>query len=124
MRVGEFLDEEAQAGRLPRTARVEGAAEISRTRSGDYRFVEPDSNQRSGDLLQPESASTRSIETKIMDKGNQAEIVVVELGLGESGLLGVDEARTIAENVLNTPDHGVNRVIFIKNGQIILDYSR
>lgn len=38
--------------------------------------------------------------------------------------IDADAARSMAEDVINTPEHGVNRVIVIKNGQIIVDYPR
>jgi len=124
VRVGEFLDREAQAGRLPRAERVRGAAETSGTRSGDYRFIESDGSETSADLYQPESGYPGSISRNIIEKGDQAETVVVELGAGNSGQISADEARSMAQSVIDTPDHGFNRVIVIKDGQIIVDYSR
>ncbi|MFL9454178.1 hypothetical protein AB0758_24170 [Tolypothrix bouteillei VB521301_2] len=118
------MDKKAQAGELPETVRVEGAAEVPGTRSGDYRFVKPDANRISADLIQPQVAEGSKIVQKVIDKGNQAEIVVVELGQGNSGQVGVNEAVRVAQDVFSTPDHGVNRVIFIKDGKIIVDYSR
>lgn len=124
IKVGEFLDQKAQSGQLPEVTRVEGAAEIRGTRSGDYRFIDANGKQTSADLFQPQSANPRSISQNIIAKSGQADTVVVELGPGRSSEIKVDEARIMANDVINTPDHGVNRVIVVKNGQIIVDVSR
>jgi hypothetical protein len=113
VRVGEFLDREAQAGRVPRVDRVEGAAETPGARSGDYRFKHPDGSETPADLYQPESGNPRSISSNIVEKSGQAETVVVELGAGNSGQITDEQARSMAEDVINTPDHSVNRLIVI-----------
>ncbi|MFB2979622.1 hypothetical protein [Microseira sp. BLCC-F43] len=122
--IGEFLNGKAQSGELPEVIRVEGAAEIPGSRSADYRFIHPDGSQTSADLIQPQTRRIRSLGQNIIEKSNQAETVVVELGAGESSLIGVDEALSMAESVINTPDCGVRRVIVVKDGQIIVDVSR
>jgi hypothetical protein len=123
IRVGEFLNDKAQTGELSDVTQVEGAAEIPGTRSGDYRFIHPDGSQTSADLMQPQTRRTRSIAQNIIEKDGQAEIVVVELGIGESSAIGVDAAQSMAESVLTTPGHRINRIIIIKDGQIIVDVS-
>ncbi len=123
-RIGEFLDGKAQSGQLPGVARAQGAAETPGARSGDYRFIDSEGNQTSADLYQPQSGNTSSISQNIIAKSGQAETVVVELGAGQSGQIGADEARSMVEDVINTPDQGVNRVIVIKDSQIIVDLSR
>lgn len=124
VRVGEYLDGEAQADRLPRAARVEGAGEIPGEPSGDYRFIEADGTRTAADLYQPESGNPGSISRNIIEKGRQAQTVVVELGAGQSGQIDAEGARSMAQSVMDTPDHGVDRVIVIKDSQIIVDYSR
>lgn len=71
IRVGEFLNNKAQAGELPDVTQVEGAAEIPGTRSGDYRFIHPDGNQTSADLMQLQTRRTRSIAQNIIEKDSQ-----------------------------------------------------
>jgi Contact-dependent growth inhibition CdiA C-terminal domain len=122
--IGELLDNKAQAGELSGTIRVEGAAEIPGARSGDYRFIHPDGSETSADLMQPQTRRIRSIAQNIIEKSGQAAIVVVELGMGESSQIEVDAAASMAENVISTPDHSINRVIVIKDGEIIVDVSR
>jgi hypothetical protein len=124
IRVGEFLNHKAQAGELPDVTQVEGAAEIPGTRSGDYRFIHPNGSQTSADLMQPQTRRTRSIAQNIIEKDGQAEIVVVELGIGDSSGIGVDAAQSMAESVIATPGHSINRIIIIKDSQIIVDMSR
>jgi hypothetical protein len=124
IRVGEFLNDKAQAGELPDVTQVEGAAEIPGTRSGDYRFIHPNGSQTSADLMQPQTRRTRSIAQNIIEKDGQAEIVVVDLGIGESRAIEVDAAQSMAESVITTPGHSINRIIIIKDGQIIVDMSR
>jgi hypothetical protein len=124
IRVGEFLNDKAQAGELPGVTGVEGAAEIPGTRSGDYRFIHPDGSQTSADLMQPQTRRSRSIAQNIIEKDGQAEIVVVELGIGDSSGIGVDAAQSMAESVIATPGHSINRIIIIKDSQIIVDMSR
>ncbi len=124
IRIGELLDNKAQAGELSGAIRVEGAAEIPGARSADYRFIHPDGSETSADLMQPQTRRIRSITQNIIEKSGQATIVVVELGMGESSQIEVDAAASMAENVISTPDHSINRVIVIKDGEIIVDLSR
>jgi hypothetical protein len=124
IKIGEFLDSQAQLGGLSGVIRVEGAAEIPGIRSGDYRFIHPDGSQTSADLMQPQSKRTRSIAQNIIEKSNQAKIVVVELGRGESNQIKIDDAQNMADAIISTPDCGINRIIVIKSNQIILDISR
>jgi hypothetical protein len=121
VRIGQLLHNQAQAGELPRVIRVEGAAEIPGTRSADYRFFHPDATQTSADLMQPQTRRTRSLAQNIIEKDGQAEIVVVELGIGDSALLEVDEVQSMAQGVINTPGHSIDRIIIIKDSQIIVD---
>lgn len=124
IRIGELLDNKAQAGELSGAIRVEGAAEIPGARSADYSFIHPDGSETSADLMQPQTRRIRSITQNIIEKSGQATIVVVELGMGESSQIEVDAAASMAENVISTPDHSINRVIVIKDGEIIVDLSR
>jgi hypothetical protein len=45
----------------------------------------------------------------------------VKLGKGESAKLSINDANTIAGDVLRTPGHSIKRVIVEKNGVVILD---
>ncbi len=120
-RVGQMLDAEAQAGKLPGVKRVEGAAEIKSQRSGDYRFEGADGKKVPGDLYEPQGSKPENIFSNIIDKSGQAETVVVELGGGKSGEITAEAAKQIARSVLDTPGHGIRRIIFIKDGVIIVD---
>jgi Domain of unknown function (DUF4157) len=118
---GEMLDSMAQAGTLKGASRVEGATEISGHRSGDYRIEKPDGTKISADLYEPESASVNSIVSNVFKKSGQADAVVIKLGKGESGRLSIDDANTIARDVLRTPDQSISRVIVEKGGVVIVD---
>ncbi len=124
IRIGEFLGRKALSGELPGVARVEGSAEVLNKRSGDYRFILADGSQTSADLMQPETSNTRSIAINIINKSEQAEIVVVELGRGENATIVLERAITMAEAVIATPGHEVERVIVVKESKIIVDRSR
>ena len=119
VRLGELLDQKAQAGELGDVKRVEGAAEVKGQRSGDYRLQRSDGSQVAADLYQPESGNPRSIASNIIEKSGQAETVVVELGRGRSGGITTEQATSMAKSVVQTPGHGVRRVIVIKDGKII-----
>lgn len=121
IRVGEFLNNKAEAGELTGAIRVEGTAERPNIRTGDYSFFHPDATQTSADLMQPQTRRTRSLAQNIIEKDGQAEIVVVELGIGDSALLEVDEVQRMAQGVINTPGHSIDRIIIIKDSQIIVD---
>ena len=75
----------------------------------------------SGDLYQPQSARADNIFSNIIEKSGQAETVVVELGLGRSGGITTEAAGQIARDVLDTPGHSIRRVIFVREGSIIVD---
>ncbi|HEY8735631.1 MAG TPA: hypothetical protein VIO62_01160 [Candidatus Dormibacteraeota bacterium] len=113
-RVGEMLNKE-----LPET--VSGAAETPNARSGDYRFQGADGTVKSGDLYQPQSGSVDNIRANIIEKTGQAQVVVVEFGAGKTAPFGTAEAAAIAKDVLGTPGHSIERVIFVKDGAIIYD---
>lgn len=98
--------------------------EIPGQRSGDYRFTLPDGSQISADLYQPESRRIYSIASNIIDKSSQTEIVVLELGKGSSDLITIEDVQEMAQSVINTPDHSINRLIIIKDSEIIVDLSR
>ena len=120
-----MLNQEAQAGRLPGVGAVEGAAESGTpgVRSGDFRFV-TDAGKASADLLQSSSSRPQNIFTNILDKAGQAETVVVELLPPKAGTMISNEAAAgIADDVLQTSDK-IKRVIFIKDGKIIVDRSK
>jgi hypothetical protein len=122
---GAFLDGEAQAGKLERVSRVEGAAETKgQGRSGDYRLVKPDGTKTSADLAEPQSTNTNSIVSNIYQKSGQTNAVVIRLGKGTSGQLSIDQAKAIAHDVLRTPGHSIDRVLVIKDGVIIVDSAR
>jgi hypothetical protein len=71
--------------------------------------------------MQPQTRRTRSLAQNIIEKDGQAEIVVVELGVGDSALVEVDEVQRRAQGVINTPGHSIDRIITIKDSQIIVD---
>jgi hypothetical protein len=123
IKIGEFLNRQAQLGQLSGVIRVEGAVEIPGSRSGDYRFIHPDGSQTSADLMQPQSKRTRSIAQNIIEKSNQAKIVVIELARGESNQITIDQVQNMADGVLSTPDCGIIRIIIIKSNHIIVDIS-
>ncbi len=120
---GRMLDSKAQAGILKGISRVEGEAEskIPGNRSGDYRFVKPDGTKISADLFEPRTRNTASIVSNIILKSSQAKVAVVRLGEGTSGQLSIEQANTIANDVLRTPDHNIGRVIVVKDGTIVVD---
>jgi hypothetical protein len=126
LEIGDFLDGKAQAGELKGVSRVEGAPESkgTRNRSGDYRFHQPDGTQVGADLYEPETTNTRSIVTGIFKKSGQAEVAVLRLGKGTSGQLSLEQAHSMARDVVTTPGVGINRVIVVKEGHIIVDESR
>lgn len=71
--------------------------------------------------MQPQ---TRSLAQNIIEKDGQAEIVVVELGIGDSALLELDEVQRMARGAIDTPGHSIDRIIIIKDAQIIVDVLR
>ena len=121
--VGAFLDARAQSGKLRGVKRVEGAPEIRGSKSGDYRFVQPDGLRISADLYETQSNDPRSIVSSVITKKGkgQAEIAVIWLGEGRSNEVSVADAQTIAHDVVRTPGHSLSRVIVIKGGQIVVD---
>ena len=124
VRLGKFLHDRAKSGRLPGVNKVEGAPELPGQRSGDYRFTLDDGRVISADLYQPESTNARSIAANIIQKSGQAAVIVVELGRVESGQIGDQEATQVAQEVLDTPGHTINRIIIIRNDKIIVDRPR
>ena len=121
IRIGEMLNERAQTGKLSNVDSVEGAIEIPGKRSGDYRFNHTDKSRTSADLYQPESGNPDSIWGNIIEKGGQAETVIVELGKGKSGSISYEAAADMANAVVNQPATSIKRIIVIKNGRIIFD---
>jgi len=103
---------------------VEGNSEKPGQRSGDYKLTHNDGRTTEADLYQPESGNSRNIESNIIKKSGQAETIVVELSKGESRNIGAAEAQRMADNVINTPGHGVNRIIIFKDNIIIGSASR
>lgn len=123
--VGALLNDKAHAGELPGVTEVEGLPETpGKGRSGDYRFTHPDGSKSRADHYGPKVADPKKIAGQIFEKSGQAETAVIELGAGESGQLGVNEAQKMAKDVVSTPGISINRVIVIKNGAIIVDVSR
>lgn len=127
-RLGEKLDRLAQTRHLgDDVARVYGAAEskVQGVRSGDYQFVKIDGSEIRADALHPENEKLDSIYGRIMQKsGSQADIVVVELSEGTSTNVTVADAKASADSAIAASREsglGLQRVIFVKNGQIIVD---
>lgn len=121
IQIGEMLNDDAQSGQLKGVKSVEGAAEITGQRSGDYRFTLDDCRVVSADKYTPGSGRIDNIADAVMTKSGQAEIVVIEFGTGKTANFGAAEAGRIADYVLKTPDHSIKRVIVVKDGQILLD---
>jgi hypothetical protein len=123
VRLGELLHGEAQGGKLKGIRSVEGAAEsgVPGVRSGDYRFTLADGRVISADRYAPTSGRIENIADSVMQKSGQAEVVVIELGGGRTAAFGAAEARQIAQRVFNTPGHGIQRVIVVKDGTILVD---
>jgi uncharacterized protein YegP (UPF0339 family) len=121
--LGKFLHGEAQEGRLKGVESVEGAPEsrVRGDRSGDYRFHMKDGTIQSADGYAPKTGDLNNISSACISKGNQAETVVVEFRRGAAAAYGKAEAKYIADYVLGTPGHGVKRLIFVKDGQVMLD---
>lgn len=119
--IGRFLNEEAQAGRLPGYKEVEGLREVKGQPSPDYGMTKTDGAKIRGDLYQPESANPDSIGTNTIGKSGQADTVVVEFGRGGTKDMDLPQAKVIADRVLLTPGHSITRVIVIKDGVIILN---
>jgi hypothetical protein len=61
IRVGEFLNNKAEAGEQTGAIRVEGTAERPNIRTGDYSFFHPDAAQTSADLMQPQTVPGASL---------------------------------------------------------------
>ena len=59
--------------------------------------------------------------TDTYEKSGQANVAVIKFGEGESTKLSIDDANTIASDVLKTPGHSINRVIVVKGGVVIVD---
>ena len=103
---------------------VHGAPESKQkgVRSGDYRFVLRNGEEIKADLYQPEAdKKPDNIHLDIIKKSDQASVVVVELKNPE---IGLPEAHQIAKETFRTPNHNINRLIFIKNDNFILDISK
>jgi hypothetical protein len=121
-RVGRVLDAAAQRGEIPSARRVRGAAEVEGQPSGDYRFVDKDGVQRSGDLITPESPrvidNPSDLARKIVEKRRQGEFIVVDLKgkLRRIDSVQADEAAKIAIRTEPT----IRRVIFVKGGRIFV----
>ena len=126
--LGEKLDRLAQTRHLgDDVARVYGAPEsnVRGVRSGDYRFVKVDGTEIRADAYHPENANMNKIYDTIMQKsGTQADVVVVELKEGTSTNVSVADAKATADSAISASresELGLKRVIFVKNGQIIVD---
>jgi peptidoglycan hydrolase-like protein with peptidoglycan-binding domain len=124
IRIGKLLNGKAKSGELPGVVKVEGAAEVPGARSADYRFTDSVGNVTSADLYQPESGNPRSIASNIIEKSGQADTVVVELGKGKSAQISDQAAQEMAKSVVDTPGHSIDRVIVIRNSEIVCDVSR
>ena len=123
IRLGTFLDRQAQERRLPGVVRVVGAPEIKGARSGDYRFVLADGTELGADALQPTTGRADNVYSSIMNKTTQAPTVVVELGQGNSATITDAEALATATSAI-ADTHRLQRVIFVRNGAIIADVQR
>jgi hypothetical protein len=124
VRLGALLHDLAKTGHLPGVKQVEGTPELPGRRSGDYRFILNDGRVIAADLYQPESANVRSIAANIMQKSGQATVVIIELGRGNSDQLGDAAAIHIAQSVLETPGHTIQRVLVIKHNVRLADRFR
>jgi hypothetical protein len=125
IRLGTFLDQQAQTRKLPDVVRVVGAAE-SKTpgvRSGDYRFIGFDGGETSADALQPTTGRADNVYSSIMGKTTQAKVVVVELGAGNSGQISDADALATARAAVHDSSR-LQRVIFVRSGQVIVDVPR
>jgi hypothetical protein len=118
-------DEQRIGARLQESLPEEvwGAPEVKGQRSGDYRFELSDGSVVQADLYQPQTGNLDNLSDHIMEKSGQCKVAVVEFGAGKTATMDVREAKQIADDVLGTPGHGVERLIFVKNDQIILDRS-
>ncbi|MDB5048351.1 MAG: Rhs-family protein [Fibrobacteres bacterium] len=123
-RVGGLMHEKAQNGEIPGIKSFEGAAEIPKQRSGDYRVTTDDGTVLPADLYQPQSGNPDSIALNTIEKSGQAKAVVIELGQGKSGSISDAQANQMAQDIIGTPGHSVDRVIVVKDGNIISDQSR
>jgi hypothetical protein len=123
---GELLHNKAQSGELPGIRAVEGAPEApkGKGRSADYRFVKDNGDKVSADVHHPESDNLKSIQSNIYEKSGQANVVVVELGRGKSGQIDTNAAQAMAKQVVSTSGLSIDRVIVIKEGNIIADAHR
>jgi hypothetical protein len=128
VRLGTELDRLAQTRHLgDDVARVYGAAEskVPGVRSGDYRFVKVDGSELRADAVHPKTAKTDGIYGRIMEKsGTQADVVVVELVEGESVNVSVADAQSTADSAIAASRESslkLQRVIFVKNGEVIVD---
>lgn len=128
IKLGETLHEKAQAGDVNGIKSVEGAPEspvskkpgIKSGRRGDYVFTLNDGQVVRADKYTPTSGRIENIADNAIKKGGQAEIVVIELGSGETAGFGALEARQIADHVLTTPDHSIKRIVIVKQGKILI----
>lgn len=125
IRIGTFLDQQAQAGNLPGVSRVEGAAEIPNQRSGDYRFIDVEGERTSADLVQPLIGTTRNIWNAVTAKSGQAIIVIVDL-TAVQGLRASDEDIVKVAQAAVDPASGlsVQRIIVIKADVVVMDVLR
>lgn len=122
-RIGELLHRD-----LREFTEVYGAKEVKKekealkgTRSGDYRAVRPDGTLLRLDLYEPRTARLKNAMDKIIDKNSQADVVVVKFGEGATKDWGVKEAEELSTMLRVTPNHDIQRVIFIKGDAIFLD---
>jgi len=119
------LDKLAQGGEIQNVKRVVGAPETPDLRSGDYRFVHSDGSVSSADLLQPKSGKLvghpQDFARKIItEKSGQAQTVIVRLR-GKLARIDSIEAEAIAKEVLRTPGHTIDRIVFVKDDRVLVD---
>jgi len=126
-RVGKFLDSEAQQGRLPGIARVRGRGKLG----ADYELIHTDGSTTLADLWNPTASKfignppnlARAMVGKVArNRYSQAEILFVELQ-GDLRRISVVESKEASQLAFNSGT-SLNRIVFIKNGEIIADTSR
>jgi hypothetical protein len=78
--------------------------------------------------VHPQNEKLDTIYGRIMEKsGTQADVVVVELKEGTSTNVSVADAKATADSAISASREsglGLKRVIFVKNGQIIVDVMK
>jgi hypothetical protein len=124
-RVGAALDRDAQSGRIEGIRRVRGLDVVPGSKSPDYHVTDSKGNTTTADLFQPKSSNLASVETNIIEsKSGQAKIAIVELYRGDSKQIGISGAKSLGIKVVNHPSSSIERVIVIKDGQVIADTKR